>query len=409
MEKYNWHTDEIPVIEAHSIKKHEVLREYLKQYILIVGGKPFQRKNLTLTIVDGFAGGGLYQTTGGDPHFGSPLICLKTLEEAECQLSQTKPFKLDSRFIFVEKNKSIVDFLKTLLIKEGYKSRLDNNLFLLNASFEDKLDEIIDYIANHTGRARRCIFVLDQYGYSDVGLQRLSRIFTQLPKAEVILTFAVDYLIDYLNDSQKSEKLIENLGLNFDLSDWNNDKSQRHWRQVVQRKLYKEVIDEVGSAHYTNFFIKSRESNKSYWLLHLSTHMRARDEMQTLHWNLSNSFLHEGKAGLFMLGYDPDNDIALHGQPFLFGNRDRELNQKFLLNEIPKVIPREGIHTCIFFQKHCNNTTATFDMIKQSIGTLYSHHELEVYTKGGREKKRGVAIQADDFIRPRRQLIIPFT
>ena len=45
MKKYCWEDGEIPEIEAHSMKKHEVLREYLLQYIKIVGGaNVFQKK-----------------------------------------------------------------------------------------------------------------------------------------------------------------------------------------------------------------------------------------------------------------------------------------------------------------------------------------------------------------------------
>jgi three-Cys-motif partner protein len=283
MEKYGWDRGEIPIIEVHSIKKHDVLREYLRQYILIVGGKPFQRRDLTLTIVDGFAGGGLYQTASGTPYFGSPFVCLRTVEEAAFLLSQQKPFTLNSNFIFVEKNKRVATFLKNTLESEGYKSRLDKNLFVVNASFEDKIEEIIQYIEQHTGTARRCIFVLDQYGYSDVSLIGLSKVFARLPKAEVILTFAVDFLLDYLTNSSLSNNIFQSLGIEFDLSRLNCEKAQRGWRKKIQKDIYRGLIETVRPEFYTNFFVKSRESNKSYWILHLSMHMKARDEMLALH------------------------------------------------------------------------------------------------------------------------------
>ena len=40
--------------------------------------------------------------------------------------------------------------------------------------------------------------------------------------------------------------------------------------------------------------------------------------MVGLHWDQNNSFSHYGKPGLAMLGYDPDRDIKVTGQPFLF-------------------------------------------------------------------------------------------
>jgi hypothetical protein len=125
------------------------------------------------------------------------------------------------------------------------------------------------------------------------------------------------------------------------------------------------------------------------------------------HWKLKNSFVHEGKAGLFMLGYDPKYD-RMANEPFLFGERDREMNHKCLLEEIPRVIPKDGIHADHLFRNHCNNTTATFDMFKESIGCLYYHRDIEVFTNGGSKKQKGAAIRNDDFIRPNRQLRIIF-
>ena len=82
MGKYFWGDGHIPTIDVHSTKKHEVLREYLRQYILIVGGSPIQRKSLTLSLIDGFAGGGLYRMSNDQLHQGSPLIFLRSTEEA---------------------------------------------------------------------------------------------------------------------------------------------------------------------------------------------------------------------------------------------------------------------------------------------------------------------------------------
>ena len=56
MAKYEaWENGELPCIESHSQRKHDVVREYLKQYIRVVGGRNFHRRSLTLTLIDGFA------------------------------------------------------------------------------------------------------------------------------------------------------------------------------------------------------------------------------------------------------------------------------------------------------------------------------------------------------------------
>jgi len=85
---YDWEIGNTPpIIEAHSLTKHEVIREYLSNYIQILCQRPVV-ENLHLTLIDGFAGGGLYthyQT--GDTVPGSPLILITTVEESEALIN----------------------------------------------------------------------------------------------------------------------------------------------------------------------------------------------------------------------------------------------------------------------------------------------------------------------------------
>ena len=57
---YQWPADGKPaVIQQHSVAKHDVLRAYLIDYIQTLVVSP-QQDQLRLTVVDGFAGGGIY-------------------------------------------------------------------------------------------------------------------------------------------------------------------------------------------------------------------------------------------------------------------------------------------------------------------------------------------------------------
>ena len=52
MEKYVWSANSsLPVIDVHSIKKHEVIREYLLQYIRILGGTLIHVDHLDITFI----------------------------------------------------------------------------------------------------------------------------------------------------------------------------------------------------------------------------------------------------------------------------------------------------------------------------------------------------------------------
>jgi len=412
MPKYHWEDGEIPIIEAHSIRKHDVLREYLRQYILIVGGHPIQRKYLSLTLIDGFAGGGLYKVPSGELHHGSPLIFLKATEEAAVELGMSREFRLDAHYIFVEKERQSLEFLRRTLIKEGYESRFGKTVFLIDGVFEARIDSIIEHIMRRQGTARRCILLLDQYGYTDVALPTLQRLFCELPKAEVMLTFAVDHLIDYLTDSPENRRTLRELGVSSDICELLEGKSEtKNWRRFIQHRLYKDVVENSGAKHFTNFFIKSSESNRSYWLMHLSMHPKARDVMQELHWRLRNHFVHEGQTGFFMLGYDPKRDTDLTGQAgqmFTFSDLDKARNHKTLLCQIPEMVPYTGVSLENFFKEQCNGTTATFKMIQKVVYALHQCGELEIFTRAGNKKRKGSKIDQQDVMTPRRQCRFDF-
>ena len=58
---------------------------------------------------------------------------------------------------------------------------------------------------------------------------------------------------------------------------------------VIQNTLYAHIQNQTGATHYSPFFIKASESHRSYWLLHLSKHPEARNEMGNIHWAESNA------------------------------------------------------------------------------------------------------------------------
>jgi hypothetical protein len=293
-----------------------------------------------------------------------------------------------------------------LLEKEGYGNNIDQNIFLKQGLFNQNIDHIIKHIQRRKGRARRCIFFLDQYGYSDVPLSSIKKIFFNLPNAEIILTFYVDYLIDYMTNTEICRKAFVKTNLSFNLNDIENIKKQKEWRSIIQRQLYQDIINNSGARYFTNFFIKSNDSHKSYWLLHLSMHPTAKNEMQKLHWTLKNHFCHEGKPGLSMLGYDPKTDGFGQKQDFLFSNIDEEINHKTLLDEIPAAIPEDGISFDRFVNTQCNFSPSTSEMFNCAVRELYANEELRVFTPNRNLKKRNAHINGNDIIKREPQIFL---
>jgi three-Cys-motif partner protein len=105
------------------------------------------------------------------------------------------------RYIFVEKDPEALDYLRGVLNESRYAQLVGDRIHLIQGEFTAQVSEIMAFVKKR-GRADRAIFVLDQFGYTDVPLPTIRSILATLDNAEVILTFATDFLIDYLNEFQ---------------------------------------------------------------------------------------------------------------------------------------------------------------------------------------------------------------
>jgi three-Cys-motif partner protein len=413
--EYDWALGEPPpFIGSHSLAKHKILREYLVKYVTTVAANP-RMDVLRLTLVDAFAGGGLYRRHGvSEYHHGSPLIMLEAVREAAARLSvgRRKPFHVDAKFLFVEREPENLRYLEQTLKLEGYGSRIDSDIFLFNASFEDKIDDIVAFVgARGSGRS---LFLLDQYGYVDVPLQKIRFIFKKLPRAEVVITFAVDWLIDYLSDTVSFQKSLERIGIAHYM-DWKNIralKSAKNWRFLIQSQLHKALIAASSARFYNPFFIHSPESNRDYWLVHLCSHVRARDVMNQLHWQFHTYFRHYGKAGLNMLGYDPEHDEAVTGMHDIFGFDDSARTQTLLAlaEQLPNRIHvrPEGQTFDQLIMHTCNETPASTVILREALGESQSRREIEIVGPNGERRRKAGPISFKDVIFPLKQTYFIF-
>lgn len=409
-----------PELNVHSLAKHEVLRAYLSRYLEVLT----VNRNMDyfrLTLVDGFSGGGLYlhELTRQEIN-GSPLIFLEATQNTvqEINARRAKPFTFDAHYFFVEKNRQTLEYLNRLLSDRGYGALVkDGRITLLQGMFAEHAGKIISFI-RQKGRAGRTIFLLDQYGYRDVPFPLLAQIFSALPSAEVILTFAVDAFSDFLTNSDECRLILSRLGLEdrFDLDRIASTKGASDRRFFIQTTLAPSFHAESGALFYTPFFVTSRESNRDYWLVHFSMHARARDEMVKLHWEHENhfQFRHNGGPGLNMLGYDPRKDRGVTGQEgfidFDFDENARERSIKSLRTDLPEFLIRhaDGISFQQLLESTCNTTPASSEHYLYVLGELLVGKDLIVTSKDGRRRTKGETIQKDDVIKVSRQTSLFF-
>ncbi|MCY4166642.1 MAG: three-Cys-motif partner protein TcmP [Gammaproteobacteria bacterium] len=307
--RFKWHPDEDPPeIESHSKAKLDVLRSYLRAYFDRLNVNP-NREEFKLDLVDGFAGGGTF-LSNGETISGTPLIMLEESKSASQRLNQgrARHLKFNCKHYFVDAEQAHTDHLRKVLTDRGYPP--DDEKIVLRASrFENEVGSVIKGIQSRQQRAGRAIFLLDQTGFSKVGLRLVKRIMGELPGAEVILTFAADALINHLSEKTAFIRAVAPLELTeSQIRQMIESREYDGGRALVQRTLRTHIRSVTGADFDTPFFIRPLQSRRSLWFVHLSRHPTARDVMIQRHWENLNTFQHYGPGDFGMLGWDALRD-----------------------------------------------------------------------------------------------------
>lgn len=406
--------DPPPLIEAHSLAKLDVLHGYLSRYIETLGIL-VKMPVLRLDVVDGFAGGGQFTDKQGNVRFGSPLTFLRSIEAARIAVGEKRgrPLEIEARYFFVDSDKHAIEYLRRTLIDQGFKDAIGVSIYLINAEFSSVYEKIVGQISARSSRAK-AIFLLDQFGYSDAPLDSIAYILRKLPRSEIILNFATDSLLAYLNTSTEFRQALRKAGISESiLEDDQIVGKHKGWRFLAERELSAAIKHATGSKFYTPFYIVSEESHRAYWLVHLCMHPKAHDEMIKTHWDVGNLFRHYGGPGtkMHMWGYNARNDPGLSGiLDFGFDDIDRNECIKALQAELPDLIygQEEGTTFEKLANSISNNTVAWQDLIKEQLGFLQSEGELEIITPNGNQREAASRISDDDVLRRKRQAVFPF-
>lgn len=407
---YDWVLGEPPPkIKRHSEVKHSLLRSYLVDYFLTLVSTPAQDR-IKLTIVDGFCGGGRYINSMGHRVPGSPIVILNAMREAQARVMEfqqrRKDILFDVELICIDESADAIAYLRRELEAEGYGEALrDGSIKTLHGTFAKLAPSAVERAGERSPKRGRAIFVLDQYGYKSVPQQALASIFQRLPRAEVILTFNVDSLINYL--SPKTLAAFERrTGFAGAITAADLDRSVRGpgWRLHIQSSLYSTITNSSGADFFTPFFIRPERGHGDFWLLHLSRHWKARDVMATAHWGHQNHFGHYGRPGLDMLrtGYAAAIDEEDSPQAaFEFDDAARAASHEAMLEQIPRALAdqRDGVPFEQFFLSHINSTPATLEMVEKSILQLVQVNELEVVGDDGELRNVRKSLKPEHIIR----------
>lgn len=420
--KYQWEIGKtLPLLDEHSQTKHQLVSDYLKRYVEVVMSNAGIPK-ISLSIVDGFAGGGRYlNVLDQEPVDGSPFLILKAIKEAEIKLNVNRkvPRSIDAEYHFIEYEKSHIEFLKYELENSLWKDHLQKKIRLYNQTFEASVNGIITHIKRRNPRTQRAIFILDQYSYKDVPFSTVRQIFQTLSNSEVILTFNYDAAQAFISDTANNRRAFEKIQLSQYIS-WDrlaHFKEQNQWQAAIQEQLSAAIYKASGAKHITLFFIHPKKG-QSYWLVHLSKVYKARDVMMDLHWKHSNydpfnqHFSHYLHTGIFALGYKAVETPGQKNLDIFSPNiLDKKTEMKCVENlstELPKLLCDHG--GAITFSELVDSigsyTVASEKHLKMALQTAITSSEISVITKKGGLRKSSDQLASSDRIEYRQFPII---
>lgn len=339
--------------------------------------------------------------------------------EAKLNASRPKGFRINAEFIFIDQISAHADFLRAEIENSPFKGKLDRSIHIWTADFNEKVDDIVQIIRARSPRVGRSIFLLDQYGWSQVAFRSIRTILDQLDKAEVFLTFSVDSLIDYLSERSFDMRAFGDIdvdpGYVRDLVRIKQTE-QVGCRALIQNGLYGHVQKATGAPFYSPFFIKSLEAHRSYWFIHLSRHREARNEIGMIHWAENNTTVHHGGAGLHALGFAPERNIEQLTMDYLFDEHAKSLSRAALHEQLPRIIYEAADADVApsleqVFGLRCNDTPVVREILEEVLISLRNEREISIVDESGRVKPRANTVEWTDrvVLSPQRSFFGPFS
>ena len=394
---YQWQHG--PLLADHTRRKHKILREYAREYVIVRCRLPQQTK-FRLAIVDGFAGAGGYSC--GAP--GSPIIFVEELRSALAQinlqrLGQALPLiEIECLLVLNDADPAAIELLKErcaplLAAIKDEQPKLHLMPHYLVGTFEDSYPAIKRLIER--GGYRNVLFNLDQCGHSKVDRDTLIDIMNSAHSAEIFYTFSIEPLLAFLQkrDPLKLARQLRHLGITAaNLQSIDGLMSHQGWLGAAEKMVF-DVF--TTCARFVSPFSMHNPDGWRYWLIHFANNYRARQVYNDILHANKTSQAHFGRSGLNMLSYDPAQE---EGTLYLFSDSDRETAKVQLIEDIPRMIMQSGdaLRVADFYEGIYNATAAHKDDVHAA---MIECDDLEILTDGGGVRRKPNTIEVGDIIK----------
>jgi three-Cys-motif partner protein len=379
---------ELPEIEPHTKAKHGILEKYLERYLVTLCGNNIGKRK-TITIIDGFCGGGMYLDPDDNNALwaGSPIRIIKTVDKALdiVRREKAKPdYQLDTKFIFIDNKKRHINCLKIQLEQSGLGHYLKEpeKCKFITGEFEKYVDECINEIRQRRGSS---FFFLDPNGWSDVSMDSIRRIIS-LRKSEILYTYMIEDVIRFLSekDNIKAYKNVLEVERYYELINLYSSGSLAKHRYIKDETL--RLFRERGQAPCVySFALLKNQTKPKYYLIHLASNPPAQREIKYTLWEHNTiDLVYQFEYGIYGLGFRTP-DYYEQNQSVINITKDNEtkcinnLNDDLMpiIYDYPDGISLDLLHT-LTMQKN----PATLDHYIQYINDQVGGQELEVFRDG---------------------------
>ncbi|ABD07418.1 conserved hypothetical protein [Rhodopseudomonas palustris HaA2] len=395
-------------LEEHSRRKHQIIRQYFARYIRVRCQLPQQSK-FRFAIVDGFAGGGVYNCGAS----GSPLIFIEELRATSIELNLRRanegmsPLDIECVLIFNDFDPGAIEILKQHVapllagIKES-EPRLHLEVHYRQQEFENVYAEIREFLQYN--RVQSVLFNLDQCGNSRVAHETLTDIIASFSSPEIFYTFAIEALISFLKktDPNALNARLNPIGVDADsVSNLGLMMNNQAWLGATERLVF-EAFERCAS--YVSPFSIHNPNGWNYWMLHFAKSHRARQEYNDVLHDNASTLAHYGRSGLHMLAYDPQHEGGL----YLFDMKGRDSAKSQLHGDIPRLVSEFGDAVSVA-DFYASIYTATPAHTQDIHGVMIENPDLQVVTARGGDRGAPHTIRPTDTLRLRQQRSFSFS
>ena len=398
--RYEWADGAI--LEDHSRRKHQILRNYFYDYIT-VRCRNVHMERFRLAVVDGFAGGGRYAcgTAGSPVIFVEELIKVIAAVNISRVSQNLKPIEIECLLVLNDYSAEAIEALKANLapLLAGAvvdEPKLHLQVEYLNDKFEHAYPQITELLTR--GRYRNVLFNLDQCGHTAVDRATIMDIMRSYASVEIFYTFAIQTLLTFLKrrDPIGLAKQLQPFGIALrDLQDETVGMTKPEWMGAAERLVFASFNK---CATFVSPFSINNPDGWRYWLIHFANSHTARQVYNNLLHDNSSQQAHFGRSGLNMLSYDP----AEEGSLYLFDVSGRQNAREKLVTDIPRLISESGdaLEVREFYQGIYNATPSHSEDIHKAI---IDSPDLEVLTPTGGERRKPNTIGIGDVIKLKTQ------